>query len=306
MMRRTGVWLGGAVGLAMLCISGGCEDVALNLGTPPRQTPKPAPAALRPATRPENAAPPRNTAVTPPPPAVAPEPPVEVSFQQVILLSEAAPADAPPGTRYVRLSSGGAREVACVLSWLYLPCGPAGTDTRYCLVYPTAREADMAARRAAEIDVASIVDARVETPTSSEVNFGRAVGLLYGADPARPADRERLKAASSLLDLVHADAALPRWTRWAAAIIAGTLAMEQTYDFEAAGRFLAAAENLAEPGSYEQMAAWYAQARAHVQDGRPAAARAILGRILSQCGAFRETEVFERSRRMLAEFERRR
>jgi len=299
----------------LLVLAMGCGDVEFNWGTQPI---KPRPAGP-PAGRTVGESPPAGqggdgaTAKASPPHAQAPAAPRSVSpgqpshtrlqLYQLVLLSQPGPAKGPPRLRHVRLKNARARDVARVLDILYLPSGPSGTDHRYTLVYPTALELDLAGDAAVQLDVA----AAGEQPPSSEPgtlwSWGLAQAFQILDDPAVPG--ERVRRAVDSLRVAASSNTLGRLQRWAACMVAGELLAHRLYDYAAADAVYEEAERHAEPGSYEQMASLYGRSRGLLQDGRRDRARKVLETVLSQFSAFRGSEVFERARETLGEWQAR-
>jgi hypothetical protein len=223
---------------------------------------------------------------------------------QVVLLSQAAPAEAPPGLKHVRLQNARARDVANVLVVLYLPSGPGGTDHRFTLVYPTPLEAELASEGAREVDVGT-AGPEPAGPTAGDAwRWGVAEAFRVLEDPAIAP--ERVRRAAATLATTISSAQMPALRRWMAGMLAGELLAHRLYDYAGAQDVYRQTESAAEPGSYEQMALVYAQARAFQQDGRRDQARAQLEFILGQFSALRDSEIFERTRESLAEWDRRR
>lgn len=301
---------------------GGCNDIAL-WEPQPQQQPRP---AGRPAGRvveqssraPDapGAAPAEATPAAAPPSAATASPQAApasaaptasrspVHIYQLVLFSEAAPAEAPPGMKHVRLSQARARDVAGALKVLYLPSGPSGTDHRYTLVYPTPLEQDLAAEAAKQLDVALLVNVPEDDQSAEVWRWGVAEAFKVLSDAPIPPHRVRRIAES--LARSSASAQLPRLERWAAGMLAGELLAHRLYDYAAAQAIYQQLEVVPEPGSYEQMALVYARGRALQQDGRRDQARVAYEHVIGQFTALRGSEVFERARDSLAQWDRRR
>lgn len=313
-----GLHLGVLVTLStLLAIAPGCTEPS-----PPARAARtrqgPAPersrtASTPPQQRPVEAPPPRNTTDTasietrpaqPEPPAPAPAPPpapvvLDLGVHQVVLLSQAAPGDAPTSLTYVQTTKTSARPVGELLAMLYLPSGASGTENRYTLVYPSKLEAALVTDAAGRIDVPPVP---TDTPApSAAVDVYRwALGRLQTELPDRAHARERLPEVLDGLMRTTAATELGRFERWSAAMIAGTVAAERLYDYERAERCFATAREAAEPGSFEQMAGLYAEARMAVQNGRPDEARRSLETLVARFSALRGCEVFARAEEALA------
>jgi hypothetical protein len=296
--RRTGHrWT--LVAMMVMAAVGGCDDLSMDLERPP-QRPLRAPAAPIGAGA-QSAKSGRESHAT------AVEAPVEVvpCCHQVVLLNEPAPDECPPGLHYVRVERASAEQVGCLLSWLYVPSGPAGTTSRYCLVYPSASEAEAAARLASQLDVPPAKDNENSPPPAGGAQaMTLGIGLLYGRTPGQPLSTQCVRRAEAALAQASADPNLPPVRRWAAGMIAGKAAADCLCDSAAAQRHFAGALTQATPGSLEQMAAWLAQACAYIQGGEPRSARVVLGHILEQTGNLQQTELFDRARRATCELDR--
>jgi hypothetical protein len=211
----------------------------------------------------------------------------------LVLLSEPAPGQAPPGLTYMRLEHAPARQVGQWLAMLYVPAGASGTESRFSLLYPTIREVNAAAGWIATLDKAYRESERQDA-------FAEAIQRADALDASGDEVRERYRqSAAGFASVLDGDGQAAR--RWAAGVLAGVLFAEKLYDYEAAEQRLRGAAAIAPPGSLEYMTTYYHLARALIQDGRPGDADTLLSTIVAHFGAFRDTEVFERSRRSLAE-----
>lgn len=292
-------------------LAGGCDDVSLNLqqqpNRPVRPTPRPitaAPPQRTPATRPAGAA--NQQATQPIPTPVVLDPGATAEYEQVVLHNGPAPGDPPPGLRYIQLTRAAAGDVGLVLSWLYVPTGPTGTQARYGLVYPTRREADAAAVQAAVLDTpASSAGSEATLPTDPVASFRFGVGLLYDQPPGLPIDSRRARRAEAALTRTAADSGVVPTMRWAAAMISGAVATEYLGDPGAAERHFTAAEALAAAGSLEHLTARFGRVSALVQVGRRDQAREQLIRIEATFEPLRGTEVYERCLRLGSELNQR-
>lgn len=232
-----------------------------------------------------------------------------IQIYQLILLSEAGPAEAASRLKHVRLSHARARDVANALQVLYLPSGPIGTDHRYTLVYPTALEHELAAQAAQILDV-PIGDehgAAEFPPDATAEDWWRwgVTGACRIFDD-RSIPPERVRRVADTLATAASSSRLSRFQRWAAGMLAGNLLAHRIYDYAAADSVYQQIEAIAGPGSYEQMALLYARGRACQEDGRRDPARRMFESIVGQFSAMRHSEVFERARATLAEWDRRR
>jgi hypothetical protein len=223
---------------------------------------------------------------------------------QLVLLSEAGPAEAPPGLKHVRLLRTRARDAANVLKVLYLPSGPSGTDHRYTLVYPTPLEHDLAAEAARALDVGTAADAPASQGAGDIWRWGMAEAFKVLDDA--PIPPHRVRHIADALAGTCGSAQLTAWQRWAAGMLAGELRAHRLYDYAAAQALYQQLEASTEPGSYEQMALLYARGRGFQQDGRRDQARQAYETVLGQFSTMRGTEVFERARLTLSQWDRRR
>ena len=300
---------------AALGLFAGCEDVEWNWGLQPGPQPRPAgrpvgrvvPQSDASASRPEESSPVAAPSATPGTTAAQPAPapsPSHLHVYQLILFSEAGPATAPPGLKYIRLQHARARDVANVLILLYLPSGPSGTDHRFTLLYPTPLEIESAAEAARQLDVGTAGTAPAGATAGDSWRWGVAEAFAVLEDPTCPSDRVR-RAADALAVAINSSQ-LPKLTRWMGGMIAGELLAHRVYDYAAAEAIYGQTEATVEPGSYEQMSLLYARARALRQDGRPEPARRLFEMILGQFTAMRGSEVFERTREVLGQWDRRR
>lgn len=266
-----------------------CDEVELNVGNPtPQRTVRSAPEPIR--TR---------TAASRPGAASAPaaDPGLEPSYYQVVLTSDPVPVDAPPGIRYLHLKCAPPRGIGEAMSMLYLPSGGTGSSARYTLIYALASEWSAAAGHVETLDVPA-------SDGAAGAGMGCAVSTLYTL-LAEPAERPRVRALVDQFDRVASESQA-RWEKWAARMLAGGLVAQRMSDFEQAARLYAAAGDAATPGSIEHMTSLYEQGRCLMQAGKPVAARRALETIIGQFSAMRGSEPFERTRRLLADLDRRR
>jgi len=272
-----------------LTVSGGCTEQWEQWWFAPVERPS---QAARPSARSRSV------------PEARPEPRVSESggsFFQVVLLSEPAPSQPPPGLKYVRLERANARQVGQVLAWLYLPTGASGAMHRYTLLYGSEREWNAAAAWARALDVPALSDGGIDDAADAAAHFVYALGTIYGIERDDPDLPPRLRLADTSLTRVLAAAERPAPQRWAAGMIAGALLADQLFDYESAAQRLDSAATTAPPGSLEQMTAAYVLSQLRIQNGQPAEARSLLASIVDEAKAFDDTEVFQRARRTLAE-----
>ncbi len=293
-----------------ICSLAGCEDVEPNwtLGqtaAQPRPAARPAGRLVQQSTTAPATDTSRSPAVKPaePPPAPPQLAPGVMNVYQLVLFSGPAPAEAPAGIRHVRLQHARARHLAGVLGKLYVPSGPSGTDDRYTLVFPTPMENELAADAATILDVPAPSG---EPPTAPGAPlWAWAMGEACTVLEAPGVDEPRMRRLADQLARVMLSSELSHAQQWMAAMLAGELLAHRLYDFTGADAAYRAAETAARPGGYEQMAAMYGRGRSFAQDGRREQARRCFEAVLGQFSALRSTEIFERTREMLAQWDRR-
>lgn len=304
------------VSTVVLCLAGmfaGCEDVQVNWGLEQGPKPKPVPTPAGRLVQQSTTSPSANAAQPKPvaPPAgqqaqaaaPLPAPHQVMNVYQVVLLSGPGPAEAPPGIKHVRLQRSRARDNAKILSRLYLPSGPSGTDDRYTLVYPTPLESDLAAEAALLLDVPK---AQGDPPAGgASAVWAWAIGEAFNVFDEAGIPDDRVQRLANQLVHVMPSADLSRNQQWIAGMLAGELLAHRVYDYAAAHAVYRQVESIAQPGSYEQMAGTYARGRALLQDGRREQARQCFETVLGQFSMLRGSEVFERARGTLAQWDRR-
>lgn len=259
-----------------------CEDV--QLGWPgespqhplrPAATPiQPRPAPSCPLTRPSN----------------TPEVPPIADYYQVVLVSDGTPAQSTPGVTQVTIRQHPARRVGQLVAMLYVPAGQTGSANRFTLIYPTKNEASLAAISAGRLDLA---------PAAGDA-FAAALTAIYAA--SQPTETPPTSAATTLKQQSAGAPGYTNWRAWAAGMLGGGVLMAGSQNGDA-WQLFAQAEDRAAPGSLEQLSAMYSRAVALARAGRYDDARRVLASALSQFDRFRQTEVFERARQLLAELE---
>ena len=296
-----------AVRLLLALASGGlagCGDIVLNWPARSdqdrRTSAKPAP---KPLARPRQVARSDRPAAQPAEPVTVTD---EPAFYQLVLLSASTPGQAPAGLRYVHLVQGPARGVGEMLSYLVIPTGPAGTQHRYTLLYPTKAEWNGAANRAALLDAKPVADGFEQAPGSMSEAFRFGLGIVYGTRLHVPDTARRFRAAVRCLTQVLNASDQEADRRWSAGMIAGAILAERLGDYEQAEQCYAAAQAVVPPGSYERMAALYARAGGQIQNGRPDVARKLCDQILAQFPGFRASEIAGRCEKMIDELDRNR
>lgn len=303
-MRR---WVAIALMLVMaMGFVAGCDEIEPGVGAsrqPRNVRPAPEPIRTGQARRAQSAPAPAPVPSAAAKPAPGPPPPdatgVDGEFYQVVLTTEAAPADASNGLRYARVQCATARQVGEVLGQLYIPSGPSGGVDRYTLIYALRAEGERAAAHVAEIDVKPIAPA-----DAAKASGGLACGVavLHGLQQ-QPAERAQWAHVAEVLEKAsHSESTA--WNRWACAMLAGSVAADRLSEFDRAAELFRQAQGLSQPGSLEHLTSLYRRARALLQAGQSAAARGELELAISQFGHLRGSEPFERARRLLAERDR--
>lgn len=277
----------------------GCGEVQLNwqrtgqLGSGRQaavRPPEPGPVASQPAAPPVPAA--RTTASRADP---LPQP---GEFFQLVLLSRPAPQESPPGIRNVRLQRASAGSVGEILRRLYLPVGMQGRD-RCLLIYGTQAEWRAAADFVPVLDVEPAGLEGAGRSGAPVEEFRRAVAALMGLAEDRPADREVLRRIAERFGAVALDDGAAPLLRWAASMLAADVYAGRLYEYPSAEQMYVAALTQAAPGSVEYMNTLYGRARAHLANGRPDRAQGMFAAVVAQFTAYRQSEVYQRSRKGL-------
>jgi len=206
----------------------------------------------------------------------------------------------------VRLARASAGAVGELLTVLYPPAGPTGTGQRYTLIYPSSLECDIAADFALQLDVATVEGAALQLPEESQAAFAFGVGVLYATPRGHADEVDRLRLAEAGLVKALNAPAQPARIRWAAAMMAAGVCAERLREYDKAEGYCLEAAKVVEADSLEQMAAWYALARAYVQNGKPDVAQETLTNLITTFEAFAATEVFGRARQALTDLDRKR
>jgi hypothetical protein len=281
-----------------LVLGNDCDST--NWQWPPEQQ-KPVKPAARPIASPTGAEPVSEKAA-----ATARGPRVTVSpggYYQLVLLSQPAPSKAPARFNYLRIQNTSAENVGRLLSVLFVPAGPAPSENRYILVYPTELEWKAAAQWARLLDVPETDTGESETSGDYRRMVAFAIGLLHATPPTHPeADARERMAAEILARVMNAQDASAGY-RWLSGMVAGYLLSENFYNYTRADQCFVAAESVTPVGSYERMVAMYHRAHAYSEAGQEDLARDVLRRIVADYSAFARAEVFDRARKTLAEAE---
>ncbi|MBN1490509.1 MAG: hypothetical protein JXA69_11385 [Phycisphaerae bacterium] len=251
---------------------------------PPADTVAKAPATTRPA---EPAAPPT---------AIDDEP--TSPYFQLVLFSEPASPTAPPNFVHIQLQHAPAPSVADVLRRLYVPIGHHGQD-RYVLLYATEVEWRAAGDFTRLFDVVPSVD--LPDPLANEPSkaFQQAIAVLMASSRPGSVDQEALAGVAAAMERIAAAEQAVPILRWAAAMLAGDIHANTTFDFNRAEQVFIAAQSQAPAGSVEAMNTLYARATAHLANGRKDRAQPLFTTVVSQLTAFRRSEVYHRCRRGL-------
>jgi hypothetical protein len=233
-----------------------------------------------------------------------PQPPPDISYYQLTLLSEESNESDSTGVKLIHLNRGEARAVGEVLTLLIIPSGPTGTADRYALLYPSELEWKLAGEWASRLDAPVIEDAVPPLPEDPEALFAFGLGLLYGTPRHHPEAEQRYRLISKAFSSISGISGTAPPIDWAAVMLDGAVHGERLFDYAGAATRYAQAEPLAVPGSYEQMVALYLRSGALVQEGRRSEASKLLSRVLSEFSAYRSTETYERARKLFGEVNR--
>jgi hypothetical protein len=237
------------------------------------------------------------------PKPVAPE--VEVAFYQLVLLSEKAPAHAPPGMEYLRLQEASAREVGKIVQKLVIPSGPTGTASRYTLVYPSRLELEKAGEWAAYFDVErSGADDGVSE--QAEERLRQAVAQIYQAEDVTDYRDSADLLEKSLRGLEQSlnNTSLHNTKRWAAGMLAAHITIHKKYDYQKAANIYDKLKTIITPGSYEQMLTWYAHGQVLISVDQKTRAKNMMANLITQFEQFKKTEVYRRGRQSLRSLEK--
>ena len=225
----------------------------------------------------------------------------QATFYQLILHGKPASTRTQPGMKHIHLKHASARDVGELLSILYLPAGPTGTEERYTLIYTTTHEWGASADWASELDILAINDINTPPPENVDNAFAYGIGLIYGMPADLHDHLKRFQLARAELLRVLQSTDQPKRQRWAAGMVAGWITANRFCEYEQAEKYYASAEAVTQPGGLEQMVTIYARAGAFIQEGKPDVARKLLHNMIAQFGVFRRTEVYERAAKTLAD-----
>jgi hypothetical protein len=255
-----------------------------------------------PAPPPAPAPPPVSVPI--PTPAPMPKAPPKVAFHQLVLLNDSPAGMELEAVIEFELSQVPARRAGELAASIYLPTGPAGTDHRYTLIYPTRAECAAALSLIEQLDVAPIDAVPATLPNDPGQAFDIGIGLIYGAPSGGGRRTEQLRQAESALRTALGATDQPALRRWAAGMIAGRLQSRQLGDDQQALAHFVEAGRLIGVGWLEQMAALYALARTQAKLGQLDQARYTLAHMIEAYRPFEATEVYRRATDLLADIER--
>jgi len=311
-----------------------CEDVDWNWDSAWWQRPN---RVVRPATRPERAAPkdaasdassgapqpqqPAKTAQTAAPDSrTAPASPTGATerlgpmpissgdrpFHRLYLESAGAEHEVEGDDARIQLGRGRARTCASLLEMLYVPVGRLGSDETCYLIYED--QAEFLAAR----DFAPMLDVRPGDAAGAGVGagdslragiacFARVLEMGVSVEPSvvDAGERNLVQALQSVQ--------LPAASRWAAGVLAGRLVSEYRYDYATARSYYQQAENAAAGRDIERTTATWWMADAWIQEGTLQEALPLLRRIVAENAAKRpDAFIVRRADARLQELSRRR
>lgn len=238
------------------------------------------------------------------PPAAAPDqtqrsaplaPPANVDLYQLLLLSEPSSVAMPDNIRAVRLRHATAGELGRLIEYLYIPAGPGGTDGRYFLVYESPEVWAAAAAFALQLDVPALPAAPSDPPAEPGVAFEQAVGRFYHLNGQGARGARACGALVETFGRLAADDRLDAPLQWAAAMLAGGLAVNWQNDLEAAQRFFTLAQAQTTGGSPEELMAWAKYAEALTLAGDIPAARLATLDLLSRCAKLGRAYAYQKA-----------
>ncbi|UCD28126.1 MAG: hypothetical protein JSV03_13675 [Planctomycetota bacterium] len=222
-------------------------------------------------------------------------------FYRLILHNETIPMGEQSGMKHIKLTHASARDVGELLSILYMPTGPTGTEKRYTLIYESPVIWEVAAKCVDVLDIPAINEISAARDNRKRDDFNQGIGLIYGATKRTSQETKRYRLARESLTKVLQSKDQTRARRWMAGMIAGSIADKKLIAYDEAQQHYIKAETEAESGSIEQMSAQYARACVLIKNGKPAAAKDLLTKLTTQFGKFRKTEVYERARKIQAD-----
>lgn len=263
--------------------------------------------------RPERRAPrdaPAETASVQTSPSAAEEPsaaaspesllPVEAqsgAFFQLYLVSEPAALNSSPTVERVKLRSATARFAALLLAQLYVPIGVGGGDHQHYLIYQDVDEF-RAARAAIEwIDVSEPDTGAVDPNAVFQRAVRRVMDVLRSgaAPPRETVERCQLALAQSAQSL-----ALDTPRRWAAAVLAARLTMDQMFDYGGARGFWDQAERLSAAGSIERLSVAWGRAESFDLEGDRSTAAEVCRAICDQFAPHSRAQAYQRAKSYVA------
>jgi hypothetical protein len=224
------------------------------------------------------------------------------AFYHVYLVSGPATEGQEPENR-LRLRHASARTCARVLEMLYVPVGRSGSDVDSYLLYENRDEYQAAAQFVPALDVPPLREA--PSTVGPEAAFRAGVGLMMhivesGAvvSPAVVESCERRLSEAAMSER------LPDVMRWASAILAGRVASEYRYDYDAASTYHQQAQRIAGKDEIGVRTARWWMADALAQEGKRQEAAAIYEEILESTDII-DSQIIRRSRAILAQLKNR-
>ncbi len=207
--------------------------------------------------------------------------PVDKPFYHLYLTNKPVDESEERGEFLLMLKNAVPRGCARILEMLYPPMGRSGSADDSYLIYENPDEFAAAARFVPTLDV-STLDQTQGTVGPDEA-FRAGIGLAYTVlDAGAVAPREQVDACMRKLSEAAQSSSLPAQRRWAAAVVAGRLASDYSYDYPSARSFYLQAERASQDGSLEQMIARWWKADSLVQEGKRAEAAMIFKAIVDE------------------------
>jgi len=212
------------------------------------------------------------------------------SFYQLYLASSAAAEEPVPGTVRLILRQADPRAASAVLEVLYPPMGRSGSGRESYLIYEQREEFDAARAFVGNLDVP-------EQGASGSDAFSASLGMFESILKQDAAvDKSLVKNCLSSLADAAKNPSLDSQRRWAAAILAGRVAMDYTYEYPKAIDYFTQAQSAAAAGSIEQMVAQWWTADALVLQGKRADAKAMYAKITQTCAKWPQSQIVRRSK----------
>ena len=212
------------------------------------------------------------------------------SFYQLYLASSAAAEEPVPGTARIILRQADPRSASAMLEVLFPPMGRSGSGRESYLIYEQREEFDAARAFAGNLDV-------TENGEPGGGAFSTGVGMFASILKQDAAvDKSLVKNCQGRLSEAAKNPSLDAPRRWAAAVLAGRVAMDYTYEYPLAIDYFTQAESAAAAGSIEQMVARWWTADALVLQGKRADAKAVYSKITQTYAKWPQSQIVRRSK----------